>query len=303
MIAILGGLGAAVLWATATLTSSRAGRLIGPSSTVAWMMAVGLLVATPLALASGPIPAMTPNLVLWMAGSGLGGVIGLLLVYRGLSLGKVGVVAALASTEGAIAAVVSVIAGESMTIPVAALLCVIAGGIAVVAFLNGTADAAATGAADVADAGEAAAGAKEIRVASERQAVLCGAAAAICFGVSIYSTAKVGASLSPIAAVLPVRVVGVVAVFVPLLLSGRLRITRRSVPMVLLIGVAEVFGNAAYVVGAQDSIAIAAVLASQFAVVTAIAAFVIFGERLSLYQRSGVAVIAMGVALLTLVRV
>jgi len=267
------------------------------------MMAVGLLVATPLALASGPIPAMTPNLVLWMAGSGLGGVIGLLLVYRGLSLGKVGVVAALASTEGAIAAVVSVIAGESMTIPVAALLCVIAGGIAVVAFLNGTADAAATGAADVADAGEAAAGAKEIRVASERQAVLCGAAAAICFGVSIYSTAKVGASLSPIAAVLPVRVVGVVAVFVPLLLSGRLRITRRAVPMVLLIGVAEVFGNAAYVVGAQDSIAIAAVLASQFAVVTAIAAFVIFGERLSLYQRSGVAVIAMGVALLTLVRV
>jgi drug/metabolite transporter (DMT)-like permease len=291
MIAILGGLTAAVLWASATLTSSRAGRLIGPSSTVAWMMAVGLLVATPLALLTGPVPALTPTLTLWMAGSGVGGVAGLLLVYRGLSLGKVGVVAALASTEGAIAAVASVVAGERMSIPVAAMLCVIAIGIAVVALATGTPAPAA-----------AEPGPRGGRIGSERQAVLLGAAAAVCFGVSIYSTAKVGASMGPIAAVVPVRVVGVAGVFIPLWLSGRLRLTRRAVPMVVLIGTAEVFGNAAYVVGAQQSIAIAAVLASQFAAVAAIAAFALFGERLSLPQRYGVVAIAAGVALLTLVR-
>jgi drug/metabolite transporter (DMT)-like permease len=124
----------------------------------------------------------------------------------------------------------------------------------------------------------------------------------VSFGISIYSTAKVGASTTPLAAVLPVRVVGAVGVFIPLLLSGRLRITRRAAPMVLLIGTAEVFGNAAYVVGAQESIAIAAVLASQFAAVAAIAAFILFRERLSLHQRSGVVAIAVGVALLTLFR-
>jgi uncharacterized membrane protein len=292
VIAILGGLGAAVLWASATLTSSRAGRLIGPSSTVAWMMLVGVLVATPLALASGPLPAMTPTLVLWMLGSGVGGVAGLLLVYRGLSLGKVGVVAALASTEGAIAAVLSVVAGERMTIPVAVMLCLIAVAIAVVALAPGTPQAAETGPHSEA----------RNRPGSERQAALLGAVAAVCFGISIYSTAKVGASMTPVAAVLPVRVIGVVGVTIPLLLSGRLRISRRALPMVVYIGTAEVFGNAVYVVGAQESIAIAAVLASQFAAVAATLAFLLFHERLSLHQRSGVVAIAVGVALLTLVR-
>jgi drug/metabolite transporter (DMT)-like permease len=112
VIAILGGLGAALLWGSATLTSSRAGRLIGPSATVAWMMLIGVAVATPLAIVSGPMPTLSPGLIGWMAGSGAGGVAGLMLVYRGLRYGQVGVVAALASTEGAIAAVVSVASGD-----------------------------------------------------------------------------------------------------------------------------------------------------------------------------------------------
>ena len=264
-------------------------------------MAVGVLVAVPLALASGPIPAITPNLILWMAASGFGGVAGIMFIYRGLSFGKVGVVAALASAEGAIAAVISVIAGETLTIPVAAMLCVIAGGVALVAFLSGAPDPGA-GRSDEAGAEREDTTSRKARVGSERKAVLFGVAAAIGFGISIYGTAKLGASMSPVAAVVPVRVMGLVIVFIPLLLSGRLRITRRAFPMVVLIGTAEVIGNAAYAFGAQDSIAIAAVLASQFAAVAAIAAFLIFKERLSRYQRLGVVVIFVGVALLTLVR-
>ena len=76
---------------------------------------------------------------MWLAGSGLGSVIGLLLVYQGLKLGKVGVVTALASTEGAIAAMLAVVAGESLTIPVALMLCVIVAGIATVALASGKA--------------------------------------------------------------------------------------------------------------------------------------------------------------------
>lgn len=288
MIAILGGLGAAFLWASSTLTSSRSSRLIGAASTLGWMMLIGLVLAIPLALASGPLPPMTPELVGWMAASGFGGVSGLLLSYRGLRIGKVGVVSALASTEGAIAAVLAVIAGERLTMPVLAMLVVIVVGIVAVALAT---DRPVENAAPTVD-----------ELSAERRAVGYGTLAAICFGVSIYGTAQAGLALPPFAAILPVRVVGTVGVFVPMALSGKLQLSRRAAPMVALIGIAEVFGNASFVVGARDSIAIAAVLASQFAAVAAIAAFFLFRERLSLHQRSGVVAICVGVALLTAFR-
>jgi drug/metabolite transporter (DMT)-like permease len=297
MISILGGLGAAVMWASSTLTSSRSTRIIGAASTLGWMMLVGLVVATPLALASGPLPPMTPTLFAWLAGSGLGGVVGLLLVYRGLRIGKVGVVSALASTEGAMAAVIAVIAGERLTLPVASMLGVIVVGIVAVALATEAPASGDSAAKSPTDAADGPAG-----LSPERRAVLYGSAAAICFGISIYSTAQAGLALPPFAAVMPVRVVGVVGVFVPMALAGRLRLSRRAAPMVVWIGIAEVLGNASYVVGARESIAVAAVLASQFAAIAAVAAFLLFRERLSLHQRSGVAAIIVGVALLTAFR-
>ena len=303
MISILGGLGAAVLWASATLTSSRAGRLIGASSTLAWMMLVGLLVAIPMGVASGPLPTLTPSTTVWMLFSGIGNVVGLLFVYRGLRIGKVGVIAALASTEGAIAAVISVVAGERMTIPVALTLCVIVVGIAVVALASGEPEEAdAAGPDSISGAIPASDDPARHRFKPAQRAVLWGVAAALVFGLSIYSTARLGASMSPIMAVLPARVVGVVGVFIPLAIAGRLRLTRPAAPMVLLIGLGEVFGNASFVVGSGQSIAISAVLASQFAAISAVAAFLIFHERLSLSQRYGVIAIAVGVAVLTATR-
>jgi uncharacterized membrane protein len=286
MIAVLGGLIAAFVWAASTLTSSRSSRIIGPSSTAAWMMLVGLVLAGPLALASGPLPTITPTLAIWVTGSGLGGVIGLLLTYQGLRIGQVGVVSALTSTQGAIAAGLAVVAGESLTIPVAVMLCVIVVGVATVALAKG----------DPAEPAEPSVS------RDERRAVMFGVAAALCYGATIYCTAQVGLVMSPFAAVLPARVVGVVGVFVPMALAGRLQMTRRAAPMVVVIGVAEVLGIAAYVVGARESIAIAAVLASQFAAIAAVAAFFLFRERLTLRQGSGVIAIVLGAAVLTVAR-
>ena len=101
---------------------------------------------------------------------------------------------------------------------------------------------------------------------------------------------------------MPPRVAGVALVFVPLALTGRLRMTRRAAPLVVITALGEVLGNAAYIVGARESIAIAAVLASQYAAVGAVAAFFLFRERLSLVQRSGVVAIAVSIAILTAVR-
>ena len=59
MTAILGGLAAAVLWATATLASSRSSRMIGSRVVLAWVMIVGTIVGLPIALVSG-IPTEVP---------------------------------------------------------------------------------------------------------------------------------------------------------------------------------------------------------------------------------------------------
>ncbi len=284
MIAIAGGLGAAAMWATTALLSGRSSRMIGAASTLAWIALIGTLAGTPLALASGPLPAFTSELAFWAAGSSLGSVVGLLLVFRGLRIGKVGVVAALSSTEGAMAAVFSVIAGELLSVPVAVMLGLIAVGVVVVALAGGGQPAAHSGPGD------------------ERKAIVYGSLGALCFGLSIFSTARLGDSFTPFAAVMPARIMGVVAVALPLALSGRLRLSRGAVPLVAAMGASELFGNASFVMGAQESIAVAAVLASQFGAVAAVTAFLVFGERLSHLQRVGVVVIFIGVALLAALR-
>jgi drug/metabolite transporter (DMT)-like permease len=296
MIAILGGLGAATLWAAANLASSRSGRIIGATSTLAWMTLVGLVVTAPFAVAAGPLPPITPTLTLWLTFSGVGSVVGLMLVYRALRIGKVGVVLAIASTEGAIAAVFAVIAGERLTIPTTLVLAVIAVGVAIVALAGG-------GSAEPADsAQEDGYPGPQPWLSPERRAALLAATGAIAFGFSIYGTARAGISLPIAVAILPARVVGVACVFVPMALAGRLRLTRRAVPMVVIVAMGEVLGNVSYVVGARESIAIASVLASQFAAVGAVAAFLIFRERLSAAQRSGFVAIAIGVAVLAVLR-
>jgi drug/metabolite transporter (DMT)-like permease len=61
-------------------------------------------------------------------------------------------------------------------------------------------------------------------------------------------------------------------------------------------------GFSAFALGARHGLAVAAVLASQFAGIAAIAAFVLFRERLTRLQLSGVSIVALGVAILSAVR-
>jgi drug/metabolite transporter (DMT)-like permease len=63
--------------------------------------------------------------------------------------------------------------------------------------------------------------------------------------------------------------------------------------------VAEVAGFASFALGARDGVAVAAVLASQFAAVAGVAAYVLFRERLTRVQLAGVVTIVVGVAVLT----
>src|SRR5438093_3033825 len=115
MLAILGGLGAATMWTVTTICSSRSSRVIGVGSTLAWVMLVGLAITFPFVVASG-IPANLDGATVGrLIVAGGGNVFGLLLEYRAFRLGKVGVVSSIASTEGAIAALIAVAVGESIS--------------------------------------------------------------------------------------------------------------------------------------------------------------------------------------------
>jgi drug/metabolite transporter (DMT)-like permease len=252
--------------------------LIGPASVLAWVTIVGLAVTAPIA-AFGSTPSnLGSNTGAWLVLSGVCNVGGLLLAYQALRIGKVGLASPIISTEGAVAAIIAVVAGEALGLP---------RGIALVAIVIGIV-AVAAGAA-----GEEAPG------TNDTDAVLFATGAALSFGLGLYATGHVSTDVPLAWAVLPPRVVGVVAVAIPLVIASRLRLTRRAAPFVVASGLAEVGGYFAFTLGARHGIAVTAVLGSQFAVTSALAAFLLFGEKLGRIRIAGVVLTAIGVAALS----
>jgi drug/metabolite transporter (DMT)-like permease len=282
MIAILGGLGAAAAWALSTLCSSRSARIIDPFSVVGWVMLVGLLIAGPLAAAQG-IPARLDGAPgLWLALSAVGNVAGLMIAYAALRIGQVSLVAPVVSTEGAIAAAIAIVAGESLAPGIVVTLAVIALGIC----LSARPSAVSVGAE------------RQLH----RRAVGLAVLAACSFGLALFATAKAGDALPAAWVVVSARLIGTVVLAGPLAVMGRLRLSRRAVPLMIVSGLCEVLGFFSFTIGARHGIAVTAVLASQFAAFAAIASYWLFGERLSRVQASGIVTVIAGVAVLSLLR-
>lgn len=282
MLAILGGLGAAAAWAVSVLCSSRSSRLIEPMAVVAWVMLVGLVIAAPLAAVTGVPARLGGSALVWLIVSGAGNVGGLIVNYYALRLGQVSLVAPIVSTEGAIAAVISVVAGQSLALSVAVTLLLIVAGVVL----------ASVPAPDLA----------VHEAARHPRTVLLAMISAVAFGVSLYATGRAGALLPASWVVLSARLIGAVTLALPLLLVGRLRLTARAAPLVIASGLAEVAGFYSYTLGSRHGLAIAAVLSSQFAVLAVAASYVLFGERLSRIQLAGVSCVLVGVAALSALR-
>lgn len=313
--AILGGLAAAVLWATATLASSRSSRMIGSRVVLAWVMVVGTIVGLPLALATGVPPVVSGEAWAWMALAGVCYSAGLYATYRALSFGKVSIVAPIVATEGAIGALIAVALGDTLGVAAMILLAVIAVGVVLAAIEPARPDVPAGMielAADALDgppvdgstpAGGTSVGADASRTDTTapdrtREAALLAITAALIFGVGLVAAGKAAILLTPIWAAVSSRIVGLVIVALPLILQGKFTVTRRALPLVIVAGVGEVIGSTAAAWAATDSIPISAVLGSQFAAIAAVVAYLLFGERLSRSQVLGVILIVAGVTAL-----
>jgi drug/metabolite transporter (DMT)-like permease len=282
MLAIFGGLGAALVFATVTLCNSRSSRIIGPSQLLAWVMLIGLVITAPIVALQGIPDGLDAESGLWLAVAGVGNVVGLLLAYTALRLGKVGIVAPMVSTQGAIAAVIAVIAGESLGTAAGIVLGFIAIGI----FLAGVAPQPSPASAEQ----------------HGGRATLYALGAAVAIGWSLYAIGRASVDLPVAWALIPSRIIGVAAVTLPVALGSGLRMTREALPLVLVSGAFEVLGFALFAFGARHGIAVSAVLASQFGAISVVAAYFLFRERLAAVQLAGVAMIVAGVGILTGIR-
>ena len=278
-MSILFGLLTALFFAAGTLASSRLVRMIGPLSAIAGMMMIGLVIITPMIFINGVPEKLNATNATWLIVGGLGNLCGLLLAYAAFRIGKVGVVAPILCTEGAIAATISGLAGESIAPIVIFLLLLIVGGVVLAAIAP-----------------------DPVPVENEQplKAALIATTGAIIFGIGLFATGKISGELPLEWILLPARIVTLICIAIPLLLLRKFRMTRPAAPLILLAGVAEIFGYAAYTTGAAQSVAITAVLASLFAPISAVAAYLLFRERLGRQQVIAVVIIVTGVVTLTL---
>ena len=277
MIPVLAGLTAAVMWGLSTVVASRSTKAIGSQGALAWVMLIGFFMTLALTPLSGVPHDISGSAWAWAIAAGFGSAFGLSMMYQALRIGKVGVVAPIASTEGALAAMLSIALGERLTLGVAVCLGVIALGIFVVT-LRGSAT--------------------DIHLRPSLYAM----AAACSFGVGLVGSSRAGTELGALWTILVARVIGLSVVALPLIVTRRLPRPGRVWWMVTFSAIAELVGFAAFIGGSQNGVAIPAVLASQFAAVAAATSYLVFGERLGVRQRAGAAVIFAGVAVLSLLR-
>jgi drug/metabolite transporter (DMT)-like permease len=279
VISILFGLATATLFAVSSLAASRAVRVISSPAIVAWGMSLGLVVLIPWLVISGPPPQLSAVEFGWWVAAGAGNIVGLLMAYVAFRNGKVGLIAAILATEGAIAALIAVLFGESLLPVAGVILMVIVVGIVLAALAPDPAP-----------------------IAQERPvlAVGLGILAAAAFGVSLFSIGHLSDRVPLPWLLLSARLIGTVAIALPMLLLGRLRIVRKALPYVLIIAVAEVIGFVCFTIGSREGIAVTSVLASMYAPITAIAAYFLFKERLGRWQIAGVVIVIVGVVSLSL---
>jgi len=267
-VAVVFGLLCALSWGSSSIFGARASRAYGALATTFWVQIAGLLLIIPFAVASGVPDAPGDDwLLALIAGIAyLGGSAAWTFAVR---VGAVGIVTMLVATDGAIAATTSAILGEEVGLPVAAGLAVIVAGV-LLATRPG----------------------EHARVT--RAAVLLGLLGAVSFAtVFVAGGRATGLELPWV--LLVTRSVATL-LLLPIAVQQRSGVPRRAFRDVFLMAATDTAGYAFYLAGATRSVAIAAVIGAQYALVTVIISSVAFHERLTRVQIAGVLLTLTGVA-------
>ncbi|MGN9819804.1 EamA family transporter [Streptomyces sp. SD11] len=269
------------LWGLADFGGGLLTRRTPALTVVVVSQSIATAVLGAIVLATGAWSEAGPRL--WFAvAAGLVGPVAMLAFYKALALGPMGVVSPLGSIGVAVPVGVGLVLGERP---------------GVMQFVG----------IAVAVAGIVLAGGPQFRGAPvQRQAVLLTLLAAFGFGAVMALIAEASSTLTGLFLALFVqRVTNVVAGGTALYVSVRRggtappRVAWRSLPAFAFVGLADVAANGTYALAAQRGpVAVAAVLASLYPVVTALAARGFLRERLRAVQAAGAGLALVGSVLL-----
>jgi drug/metabolite transporter (DMT)-like permease len=272
---VLLGLGAAAVWGAGDFGGGLASRRTPVYGVVIVSQFTGGLLALGLALATGgSIPAGRDLLICAIAG--VLGALGITMLYRGLALGRMGVVAPI---TGVLAAVIPVIAGFA-TEGVPGPLVLIGIGLAIVAVIL---------VSRVEDEGGGRDGLRE---------ALIGGTAIGLFGVAIAQLSE-GNPFGHLTLIRLSEGVVVAATIVGMRLAWRppSDLLRR----LMLVGALDMTGNGLYLVAVQiGQLAVASVLSALYPVSTVILATVVLREPVTRDHAAGIALAVLAIALIGL---
>jgi drug/metabolite transporter (DMT)-like permease len=269
----------ACTWGSISVLEARVSRALGGPSAVAWIFGFGLLVIMPIALIHG-IPDASTSSWVWAGVASFGSLAGLVMMFTALQYGRVGLVTATISSQGAFATVYAAFAGESLHLLSYLAIAVSAAGTFVLIGAGGS-----------------------VAPPRERRGILLALGAASFTGLSLYAASRGGDGIGADWVVACVRISSVAFVLVPLAVSRKLRSPRGVIVPTMIAGVGEVAAFGAYI-AASDRIGVAvpAVIASQFALIAATVGWFVLGERLGPKQFAGAGAILAGVTALTILQ-
>jgi drug/metabolite transporter (DMT)-like permease len=278
MIGVAGGLAAAVFWGASGIAATKSARILGTFHALAWIWLVGLAAAIPAAALSG-LPELDGDGLMWSGFSCLGTVMSVFCMYSAYRRGPVVLAAPVSGLQGAFAALIAVAAGEQLGAITSIGLVAVTIGMYLAMRIEG---------GETASAGR------------PTLTLLWAAGAAATAGFALYATGQAVDSVDAPWLILFVRIAGVATFTLPLALAGRMSRPGPGTGPVVATGLLEIAAFTSYVyASASSGVAVPAVLASQYAAVTAVLAVILFRERLKMRQTVGVMTILVGVALVT----
>jgi drug/metabolite transporter (DMT)-like permease len=268
------GLTSSIVWGVSDFLGGVASRRAPLLGVLLGAQLIGLAIAAPVAVLRGE-GQLLPVDVAWSAVSGLIGAIGIGCLYRGLAVGRMGVVA---PVTGVLVAVIPVVAGMVLDgVPSAIVIVGIVLAIASVAVV-----ARVPGAVTDAPSG-----------------LWWGIAAGLTLGVFTVTFSRVsnGLVFGPLTLMKIVEGLALLAAIV----VGRQawRVPRDIWPMLIAVGVLDMGATAAYLAATQAGpLAIAGVLSALYPVMTVVLAAILLGERITRVHAIGIVAAAAAIGLI-----
>jgi drug/metabolite transporter (DMT)-like permease len=266
-------LGAAALWGTGDFLGGLTTRRLNVLIVLFWSQLVGLCgVAVWIAVSGAERPGAV---LLWAAGAGIAGAIGLGCLYRGMAIGAMGIVAPISATSSIVPLLVSVGQGES---PAAVQWAGIA--LALLGIVIVSREPGGTGSPIAAGVGLA-------------------LVAALCFGLFVVGLGE-AAQESASWATATARASSVLALLVALSWTRTPpRVPRRLVPAVVAVGAFDTGANVLLAIATRHgSLGIVAVLSALYPLTTILLARAFLHERLGPERTAGGLIALAGAALI-----